>query len=167
MFDGIATYRRSLAALALLAAAPALSQELPMTAEGLDSAFAQYFAGADRNRDNQIDRAEAAEAMGFARSMLTAERDPEPFVLGVAPDGRPRMSINANGPLSTAGMVDIAYRLADRDGDGRLSLAEVQAVGRTAFDAADRDHDGILDETERQAAMEKLRLFRGVMSAVK
>ena len=112
-------------------------------------------------------RAEAAEAMGFARSMLTTEREPEPFVLGVAPDGRPRMSINANGPLSTAGMVDIAYRLADRDGDDRLSLAEVQAVGRTVFAAADRDHDGILDDSEREVAMEKLRLFRGVISAVK
>lgn len=152
---------------ALIAAAPAAAQELPMTAEGLNSALAQYFAGADRNQDKLIDRAEAAGALGFARSMLTAERDPEPFVMDVAPDGRPRMSINERGPLSTAGMVDIAYRIADRDGDDRLSLAEVRSVGKAAFDAADRDKDGILDDTERQSAMDKLRLFRGVVGAVK
>ncbi len=134
-----------------------------MTAEGLTSALAQYFAGADRNRDQRIDRGEAAEALGFARSLLTTRLDGEPFVMDVAPDGRPRLSLNEQGPLSIAGMVDIAYRLADRDGDDRLSLAEVQTVGRTAFAAADRDRDGILDENERAAAMAKLRLFRGVV----
>ena len=165
MFDGIATYRRSLAAMALIAATPALSQELPITAEGLASALSQYFAGADHNQDKRLDRGEAAEALGFARSLLTARRDPEPFVMDVAPDGRPRLSLNENGPLSTGGMADLAYRLADRDGDTLLSIAEVQAMGRAAFNAADRDHDGILDERERQGAMEKLRLFRGVVDA--
>jgi hypothetical protein len=87
--------------------------------------------------------------------------------MDVAPDGRPRLLLNENGPLSTAGMVDVAYRLADRDGDDRLSLAEIQTVGRTVFAAADRDRDGILDDSERTAATEKLRLFRGVISAVK
>ncbi|KQX25488.1 MULTISPECIES: hypothetical protein [unclassified Sphingomonas] len=149
----------------LTAAAPAAAQELPMTSEGLSSALAQYFAGADRNRDQRIDRGEAGEALGYARSLLTAKRELEPFTMDVAPDGTPRLSLNENGPLSTAGMVDMAYRLADRDGDQRLSLAEVQAVGRAAFDAADADHDGILDDQERQAAMEKLTLFRKGLSA--
>lgn len=167
MFDGIAACRRCLAAVALIAACPAPAQELPMTAEGLNSALGQYFSGADRDQDQRIDRAEAAQALGFARSLLTAEREPEPFVMDVAPDGRPRLSLNEKGPLSTAGMVDIAYRLADRDSDDLLSLAEIHAVGRAAFAAADRDKDGILDETERAAAMEKLRLFKGVIGAVK
>ena len=55
-------------------AAPAAAQELPMTHEGLDSALAQYFAGADRNRDRRIDRGEAAEALGYARSLLLIPR---------------------------------------------------------------------------------------------
>lgn len=160
MFRGI---RWSLLA-ALIATAPAAAQDLPMTAEGLDSALLQYFAGADRNRDKQIDRAEAAEALGFARSLLTSKREPEPFVMDVAPDGRPRLSVNEKGPLSTAGMVDIAYRIADSDGDGLLSAAEIRAVGRAAFNAADKDKDGILDDAERKAAMDKLRLFRGVFA---
>ncbi|QEH80580.1 hypothetical protein EIK56_21610 [Sphingomonas sp. C8-2] len=153
------------AMIAMLAlAAPATAQELPMTREGLDSALAQYFAGADRNRDRRIDRGEAAEALGYARSLLLDRRDIEPFLMDVAPDGTPRLSLNENGPLSTAGMIDIAYRLADRDGDGLLSLAEVQAAGGAAFDAADKDHDGILDDRERQAAMDRLALFRRALS---
>ena len=167
MADLIRTSMRipALAGLALAAAAPA--QELPMSREGLAGALAQYVAGADRNQDGKLDRAETAEALGFARSMLTGRRDPEPFVMDVAPDGRPRLSLNDKGPLSTAGMVDLAYRIADRDGDGLLSITEIQAIGNAAFDAADKDKDGLLDETERQAAMEKLRLFRGVFAAAR
>lgn len=154
--------RYALAALALVAAAvPA--QELPMTREGLDNALAQYFAGADRNRDGRLDRAETAEALGFARQMLTARRDEEPFVMEIAPDGRPLLSLNENGPLSRGGAIDFIYRRADGDGDGSLSLAEVQAVARARFDAADRDHDGILDEQERQAAQEQIGLLRQIL----
>lgn len=138
-----------------------------MTREGLDSALAQYFAGADDDHDRRLDRAETAEALGYARSLLTAEHDPEPFVMEVAPDGRPRLTLNEKGPLSQSGMLDLVYRLADGNGDGALALAEVQAVGRRAFEAADRDKDGILDDQERAAAMEKLKLFRGVLSGAK
>jgi len=145
----------------------AVAQELPVTREGLIGALSQYFAGADRNDDGKLDRSETAEALGYARSLLTARRDPEPFVMDVTPDGRARLSINDKGPLGEGGMIDLAYRLADRDGDGLLALSEVQAVGRAAFDAADRDKDGILDDAERQAAMEKLRLFRGVVAGAK
>jgi len=135
-----------------------------VTREALTGALAQYFAGTDRNGDGKLDRAETAEALGYARSLLTADRDPEPFVMEVAPDGQPRLSVNEKGPLSQAGMIDIAYRLADRDGDDQLSVTEVQAAGGAIFDAADRDHDGILDDAERKAAMEKLKLFKGVLS---
>lgn len=156
--------RHWLVAAALAAPALATAQSLPMTREGLDGALAQYFAGADRNHDGRIDRGEAAEALGYARSFLTTQRDTEPFVMDIGPDGRPRLSLNEKGPLGTGGMIDIAYRLADRDGDERLSLDEVQGAGRMAFDAADKDHDGILDDAEREAAMEKLALFRKVLS---
>ena len=147
--------------------AVAAAQGLPMTREGLDSALAQYFAGADGNRDDRLDRAETAEALGQARTLLTIERDPEPFVMDVGPDGRPRLMLNEKGPLSRGGMLDMLYRLSDRNNDGALALVEVQAVGRAAFDTADKDRDGILDDQERQAATEKLQLFRGVLSAGK
>lgn len=135
------------------------AQELPMTREGLDSAIGQYFAGADRNGDGRLDREETAAILGFARSMLAARRDEEPFVLDTGPDGRPRLSLNENGPLSQGGVADMLYRRTDANGDGALSLAEVRAVGREAFDLADRDHDGILDDQEREAAKKKIGLL--------
>lgn len=150
-----------------MAALPAITfaQELPMTRAGLDSALAQYFAGADRNGDGKLDRAETAEILGYARSMLTAKRDKEPFVLDIAPDGRPRLTLNENGPLSQGGMADMLYRRTDANGDGTLSLAEVQAAGGEAFDLADRDHDGILDDAEREAAQKKIGLLSRVFGS--
>ena len=95
-------------ALALMAwPVTTMAQELPMTRAGLDSALAQYFAGADRDGNGRLDRAETAEILGYARSMLVAKRDEEPFVLEVAPDGRPRLTLNENGPLSQGGMADM------------------------------------------------------------
>ena len=151
----------------IIAALPAAvaGQELPMTRAGLDSALAQYFAGADRNGDGRLDRAETAEILGYARSMLTAKRDEEPFVLDVGPDGRPRLTLNENGPLSQGGMADMLYRRTDSNGDGALSVAEVQAAGGEAFDLADRDHDGILDDREREAAKKKIGLLSRVFGS--
>lgn len=46
---------------------------------------------------------------------------------------------------------------ADTDGDGRISKAEAEAMGRGGgeriFDRADANHDGILDKAEIQAAL--------------
>lgn len=142
------------------------AQQLPMTREGLDSAVGQYFAGADRNRDGRLDRAETADALGLARSLLTARRDVEPFLLEQSPDGRVRLSLNANGPLSQGGVADLLYRAADGDGDGALSLAEVRVLARARFDAVDRDHDGILDEKEREAAEEQLNAAQWLLGRI-
>lgn len=155
--------RLSVLAGALVAMTPSQAQQLPMTREGLDSAVGQYFAGADRNGDGRLDRIETADALGLARGLLTARRDPEPFMMEEASDGRVRLSLNANGPLSQGGIADIVYRAADRDGDGALSLAEVRAVARARFDSVDRDHDGILDEKERAAAEEQMDLAQWLL----
>lgn len=154
---------RKLVIGAALIAAPLSAQQLPMTREGLASAISQYFAGADRNSDGRLDRGETAEALGYARQMLTAQRDIEPFVMDVAPDGRPRLTLNENGPLSRGGIIDLIYRRADANGDGNLSLAEVQALARERFDAVDTDHDGILDDKEREAAEGQMGLFQQIM----
>ena len=143
---------------------PVAAQELPMTREGLDSALAQFFAGADRDQNGSLDRAEAAAALGVARSMLSGRRDEEPFMMDVGPDGRPRLTLNDNGPLSRSGMLDMLFRRTDRDASGTLSLAEVQAAGRERFDAVDSDGDGILDERERQAAKQQLGMLKALVS---
>lgn len=147
-----------------LLAGPVAAQELPMTREGLDSALAQYFGGADQDQNGTLDRAEAAAALGVAGSMLSGKRDEEPFTMDVGPDGRPRLVLNDNGPLSRGGMLDMLFRRTDRDSSGTLSLAEVQAAARERFDAVDGDHDGILDEQERQAAKQQLGMLKGLLS---
>lgn len=155
--------RRGLALLAALIAGPALAQDLPMSREGLDSAIAQYFAGADRNRDRRLDRAETAAALGYARELLIGRREEEPFTLDIAPDGRPRLTLNENGPLGAGGVADALFRRTDRDGDGLLSLAEVQAAARERFDAVDKDRDGLLDERERGAARDQIAVMKGLL----
>jgi len=152
-----------MAALFLAVPTMAQAQEVPMTRDGLNGAIAQYFAGADRNRDGRIDRAEAADALGLARSVLVAKRDDEPFTLDVGSDGRPRLLFNENGPLSQGGAIDALYRRTDGNGDGTLSLAEVQAAGRERFDAADADGDGVLDDKERAAAKDQLRALQRLL----
>ena len=147
----------------MTAATPGLAQQLPMTREGLNSAVSQYFGGADRNSDGRLDRGETATALGYAREMLTAKRDAEPFLMDVGPDGRPRLSLNPDGPLSQGGLVDLIYRSADTSGDGLLSLGEVQTLARERFDAVDTDHDGILDDKERKEAEGQLGLLQQVM----
>lgn len=159
MFGGIS--RTMIVALA--AAIPLKAQDLPMTREGLDNVLVQYFAGADRDHDGRLDRAEAAVALGYASQVLTARRDAEPFVMEVAPDGRPRISLNENGPLSRGGVIDLIYRRTDANGDGLLSLAEVQAVARERFDAVDADHDGILDDRERATAQRQIGFLQQIL----
>ncbi|RYG01205.1 MAG: hypothetical protein EON94_08150 [Caulobacteraceae bacterium] len=159
--------RISLAFVLALLPSVVAAQELPMTREGLDSALAQYFAGADDDHDGRLDRAETAEALGYARTLMTAPRDDEPFVMDVGPDGRPRLTLNEKGPLGQGGLLDVVFRICDSNSDGALALAEVQAAGRRAFDTADKDKDGILDDQERQAAFETLKLFKGVLSGAK
>ena len=165
MFHGTSRPAHGLAPALLLLAlgGPAMAQELPMTREGLDSVLAQYFAGADRDHDGKLDRAETATALGYARQLLTERRDAEPFVMDVAPDGSARLSLNQKGPLGRAGLLDMVFARADANGDGSLSLAEVQAVAHIAFDAADRDRDGILDDAERAAAQRHVGLLRGLL----
>jgi len=149
-------------AIVLLPAAIA-AQDVPMTRAGLDSALAQYFAGADRDANGRLDRGETADALGYARSMLSVKREDEPFTLDVS-DGRPRLMLNDRGPLGQGGIFDILFARTDRDHDGALTLGEVQSAGRERFDAVDRDRDGILDEGERQAAREQLGMLSGLLS---
>jgi hypothetical protein len=59
------------------------------------------------------------------------------------------------GRMGGTGMIRMAVILLDTDGDGALSLAEVQAVQERMFNAADSNADGRLTPEELGAmAME-------------
>ncbi len=53
------------------------------------------------------------------------------------------------------------FARADKNGDGKVSLAEALAGPLARFDAADTNHDGTLSPEERKAAREKMRMMMG------
>jgi hypothetical protein len=144
--------------------AMAMAQDLPTTRAGLDSAVAARFAEADRNHDGVIDRGEAAAVLGIAANAARRPKSQALFDLRTGPDGRPQLSLNDDGPLSSGGMFDMLFTQIDRNNDGKLGLAEVQAAARTRFDAADTNHDGSLSQTELAAARNQLGLLQQALS---
>jgi Ca2+-binding EF-hand superfamily protein len=57
------------------------------------------------------------------------------------------LALAAGAQAQVRGSGDYLARM-DRDGDGRVSLAEYQDWLSYAFDAMDRDHDGVLATAE-------------------
>jgi Ca2+-binding EF-hand superfamily protein len=53
------------------------------------------------------------------------------------------------------------FARADKNGDGKVSIAEALAGPLARFDAADTNHDGTLSPEERKAAREKMRMMMG------
>jgi len=147
--------------------AMATAEDLPTTRAGLDSAVAARFAAVDRNHDGVIDRAEAAGALGIAASAALRPKSQALFDLSTGPDGRPQLSLNDDGPLSSGGMFDMLFTQIDRNGDDRLSLAEVRAAARARFDQADTNHDGILNGAELAAARRQLGVLQQALSGAR
>jgi EF hand len=159
--------RRNLMLVASVAMLPAtaLAQDLPTTRAGLDSAVSARFAEADRNHDGAIDRSEAAAVLGIAASAVARRPKSQAlFDLSTGPDGRPQLSLNDDGPLSSGGMFDMLFTQIDRNGDDKLSQTEVQAAARARFDAADINHDGTLSKAELAAARQQLGVLQQALS---
>jgi EF-hand domain pair/EF hand len=53
------------------------------------------------------------------------------------------------------------FARADKNNDGKVSLAEALAGPLARFDTADTNHDGTLSPEERKAAREKMRMMMG------
>jgi len=152
---------KAMFATGLFAAAltsPAIAQDLPATRAQLDLAVGQYFTGADRNGDGQLDRAETAAVLGVTRATL-ARRDQMPFSFDTDADGRPRISVDQGG------MLNMLYQQVDHNGDDRLSLAEARSAARERFNAADANRDGTLDKAELAAAERQLGSIRRAIEA--
>jgi Ca2+-binding EF-hand superfamily protein len=69
--------------------------------------------------------------------------------------------IDKDGQLTYAELVAVekvdpeAFKRADRDGNGKLSLYEFMYVIHRDFDAADQNQDGVIDLQELRILMEK------------
>ncbi|HYW16214.1 MAG TPA: EF-hand domain-containing protein [Allosphingosinicella sp.] len=166
------------AALAVLAAAPAVAQPgegrsaQPQTRAHVAARVQARFASADSNRDGYVTRDEV-QARTEARRGQRGERRGQRFE---------RLDSNNDGMISRAEFEaprarggDRGERFADRGGrrgggmmmarfgarafaamdmdrDGRVALAEMQRSALQRFDRLDSNRDGTITQSERQAA---------------
>jgi len=108
----------------------------------------QIFDRLDTNHDGSISRQEFMAGQGQVRQ----ERI---MVMRGGPDGAPGaagghemgMHMHAMGGM---GLATRLFDMADTNHDGRVSLAEAQAMALAHFDKADVNHDGKITPDERQ-----------------
>jgi Ca2+-binding EF-hand superfamily protein len=114
------------AAIALALDRPALAQ--PAGDEALRKAFAQ----ADANSDGMLD------LDGSSATIYLFRRRREP-----------RRSITITEAIvMSPGMTDAAFRSADRNGDGKLSVGEAAAAKVIVFFDVDTDRNGVISIDE-------------------
>ena len=108
----------------------------------------------DTNHDGNISRQEFMARQPEVRQervMILSNREGVPGVPG-AP-GVPGMRMHMHGMGGLGGHL---FDMADANHDGRVSLAEAQALALAHFDKADTNHDGRITPDERQ----NVRMFR-------
>ncbi len=102
------------------------------------------FLGIDRNLDDVIDAIEAADFRRRLFATLDLDKD------GAITPAEWIEATKAASPVSPERPVETpdALKQADGDGNGRVNLAELLAVGRDKFAALDLNGDGQIDRTE-------------------
>lgn len=120
----------------------------------------KHFAAMDTNKDGSISRAEF-DAAHAGHGMMGDTEEHQGHAghggQGAAKADRIKMMHMgmAGHRMGMMGMHGMAR--ADKDGDGRVSLAEALTRPLERFDAADTNKDGTLTPEERKAAHEKRR----------
>ena len=126
---------------AMLPALPALAQthqsapamNLVITREAAQAKVTEHFERLDADRDGFVGAAEAAAADQAMKQRRDAGKAGKPGSGGAMP-----------------GFGSYMLARADTDKDGRMSLAEAQAMGLRYFDKADADRDGRITGDERR-----------------
>jgi len=133
--------RTLLATAALIAAAPAIAQDLsalpdrPIARTEVVAAIKKQFAAMDANHDGAVTRDE------FERF-----RAHQPAATGIA---------------ALTYVSSTWFEHVDADGDGRVTYAEASARPLRLFDLADVNRDGSVSPGEREAAQALLSLTGG------
>lgn len=115
-----------------------------------------HFKAMDKDGNGAITRAEfdaaaSARPMGEGRAMSRAGKGGEGRGMRGRHGGRGGMGAQGLGMI----------RQGDKDGDGRVSLAEALARPLERFDAADSDKNGVMSADERRAAFQQRAAGRG------
>lgn len=116
---------------------------IPQTRAEVEAMVKARFARMDTNGDGVVTRAEYDAFRAERMAQRGGDRPPPP-------EGAPPPP-----PGGGMGRGDWFAR-NDRDGDGKVTLAEAMAIPMEMFDRADTNHDGRLSDKERAAAMEMM-----------
>ena len=106
----------------------------------------------DTNHDGNISRQEFMAGQGQVRQervMILSNREGTPGAPGMAGGPGMRMHMHAMGGMGGMGFAGHLFDMADTNHDGRVSLAEAQALALAHFDKADINHDGKITPDER------------------
>ncbi|MEI9926672.1 MAG: ca2+ sensor protein [Sphingomonas sp.] len=109
---------------------------------------------ADANHDGVVTKDEVLADVGARFAKLDANHDGKISAEereAYAGAMRERMAQRGPGGPGGRGMGRV-----DTDGDGTISLAEMQAQATERFDRVDTNHDGKIDQAERDAARERM-----------
>ena len=166
------------AALAVLAAAPAVAQpgegrgrfDQPQTRAAVEARAEARFARADSNRDGFVTRDELRARADSRRAdrrerrfeRLDSDRDgtisraefDSPRLGGErrAMRGERRPDRSGRGGMMRAGFGERAFAAMDMNRDGRVALAEARRAALQRSDRVDTDRDGTVGAEERRAA---------------
>jgi len=117
----------------------------------------QIFDRLDTNHDGSISRQEFVAGQGQVRQeRIMIMRNESGTAPGAPGEHGMRMHMHSMGGM---GFATRLFDMADTNHDGRVSLAEAQAMALAHFDKADVNHDGKITPDERQQ-MHVLRMER-------
>ncbi|MBM7404720.1 MULTISPECIES: EF-hand domain-containing protein [Sphingomonas] len=138
MTPHIRSHRSLFVVVVAASAMPALAQNPPPRPDP-----AAMFAKMDTNKDGRVSRAEYVAARSQRFDQLDHDRD------GVVT--RSDFPRAAGNPQASA-RLDTLLGEADRNGDGKVTRAELKKAPAPGFDRVDADRDGYVTRAEMDAA---------------
>ena len=132
-------------------------EEFDQAREVMKAKFAEHraerrderFASMDTNKDGQISKAEYDTA-GAARARKWKEAE-------AGADGKPMRFHGRHRGFGGGMMGGDMFARMDANKDGKVTLAEAEAMPLAMFDKADTNHDGAVTPQERAAAHKAMR----------